>query len=59
MKPEASSQKLKVESQKEPKEEVEVEISDDEKTIINLLEAGSPMDFNALKEQSNKRAHQK
>jgi len=54
MKPEASSasQKSEVASQEGLKEEVEVEISDDEKAILNLLEAGSPMDLNELKAQT-------
>lgn len=31
---------------------MEVEISDDEKAIINILEAGSPMDLNEVKAQT-------
>ena len=55
MKPEASSGKLKVESTKEevesPKEE-DVELSDDEKGVLNLLKDNSPIDLNVLKEQT-------
>ena len=70
MKPEASSGKLKVESEKEGVEpegsgaresakggeqsqkEEDVEMSDDEKAVLNLLEVSTPMDLSALKEQA-------
>ena len=51
MKPETASlsQKSEVDSQKE---EVAVDLGEDEKTVLNLLKANSPMDLNALKEQT-------
>ena len=64
MKPETSSgsekskeqsQKPGVESQKSEvgsKKEEEVEMTDDEKTVLNLLIANSPIDLNTLKEQT-------
>ena len=50
MKPEASSasQKSEVQSPKEG----DVELTDDERTVFNLLTANSPIDLNALKEQA-------
>ena len=33
-------------------EKNEVELSDDEKVVLNLLKANSPIDLNALKEQT-------
>jgi lysyl-tRNA synthetase class 2 len=47
MKPEAS-QKLKVEIQKEE----DVELTDDEKVLMNLLKDNSPIDLNELKGQT-------
>ena len=55
MKPEASSGKLKVEGEKEevenPKEE-DVELTEDEKLVINILKDNSPIDLNDLKGQT-------
>ena len=50
MKPETSSpsQKSQVDS---PKEE-DVELTDDEKLVLNLLKDNSPMDLNELKSQA-------
>jgi len=55
MKPEASSEKLKVESEKEEVEhqkEEDVEMTEDEKAVLNLLNVSTPIDLNALKEQT-------
>jgi len=36
-----------------------VELTEDEKVLMNILKANSPIDLNELKGQSHKRAHQK
>jgi lysyl-tRNA synthetase class 2 len=51
MKPEASSQKSEVEPEQSPKVE-DVEMTDDEKALIHILKANSPIDLNELKGQT-------
>jgi lysyl-tRNA synthetase class 2 len=51
MKPEASSQKSEVEPEQSPKVE-DVELTDDEKAVFNLLNTNSPIDLNELKGQT-------
>jgi len=50
MRPEDASQKSKVESQKE--ELQTIEMTEDEKVLMNILKEKSPIDLNALKEQT-------
>jgi len=50
MRPEDASQKSKVESQKE--ELQTIEMTEDEKVLMNILKEKSPIDLNELKEQS-------
>jgi lysyl-tRNA synthetase class 2 len=57
MKPETTSpsEKSKVKSKKEEEPSVnlgDAELSDDEKAVLNLLKADSPMDLTALKGQT-------
>ena len=61
MKPEASSEKEEVEpeqngdrqSQPEQSQKKEdIEMTEDEKAVLNLLNVSTPMDLNALKEQT-------
>jgi lysyl-tRNA synthetase class 2 len=61
MKPEASIQKLNFEpersgardgeAEQSPKEE-DVELTEDEKAVLNLLKASTPVDLNVLKAQT-------
>jgi uncharacterized membrane protein len=56
MKPETASpsQKSEADNQKEEglEEEVALDMVEDEKLVLNLLKANSPIDLNALKEQT-------
>ncbi len=52
MKPEASSQKLKVEPEQSAVAEEDTEMTDDEKVVFNILKGNSPIDLNELKGQA-------
>ena len=52
MKPEVSSQKLKVEVEQSAVAEEDIEMTDDEKMVFNILKDNSPIDLNDLKGQA-------